>query len=59
MKDLRVQPAGWYLPAILLLALILVTPDDATAQRRKRAEKRRADQSRSRVRSPQPRQASL
>jgi hypothetical protein len=43
MKDLRIPPAGWYLPTILLLALVLITPDDASAQRRKRAEKRRAD----------------
>ena len=43
MPNLPVKPAGWCLPAILLLALSLFAPDDAAAQRRKRAKERRAD----------------
>jgi hypothetical protein len=43
MKSLQTNPASWCLPVILLLALSLFAPDDASAQRRKRAKERRAD----------------
>lgn len=39
----RTEQTTWYLPLLLLVILALFIPEDASAQRRKRAKERRAD----------------